>query len=43
MQIIIYRMVTNKVLLYSTDDCIQYPMIKYNGKEDEKEYIYMYN
>ena len=35
--------INNKVLLYSTGNYIQYPVIKNNGKEDEKEYIYMYN
>ena len=23
----------NKVLLYSTENCVQYPMINYNGKD----------
>ena len=31
----------NKVLLYSTGNYIQYPMINHNGKEYEKEYIYV--
>ena len=31
----------NKVLLYSTGNYIQYPVINYNGKEYEKEYIYI--
>ena len=31
----------NKVLLYSTGNCIQYPVINHNGKEYEK-YVYMY-
>ena len=35
--------INNKVLLYSTGNYIQYPAIKHNGKEYEKEYIYMYN
>ena len=29
----------NKVLLYSTGNCIQYSVINHNGKEYEKEYI----
>ena len=33
----------NKVLLYSTGNYIQYPVINHNGKEYEKECIYMYN
>ena len=43
MQIIIYRMDTNKVLLYSTGNYIQYPVINHNGKEYEKECIHTYN
>ena len=35
--------VNNKVLLYSTGNCIQYPVINHNGKEYEKEYTYMCN
>ena len=31
----------NKVLLYSAGNHIQYPVIKYNGKEYEKECKYM--
>lgn len=31
-----------KVLLYSTGDCIQYPVTDHNEKEYEKE-IHMYN
>ena len=33
----------NRVLLYSPENYIQYSMIKHNGKEYEKECIYMYN
>ena len=33
--------VNNKVLLYSTGNYIQYPVINHNGKEYEKEYIYI--
>ena len=29
----------NKVLLYSTGNYIQYPVINHNGKEYEKEYV----
>ena len=28
--------IKNKVLLYSTENCIQYPVINHNGKEYEK-------
>ena len=35
--------INNKVLLYSTGNCIQYPVVNHNGKEYEKEYTYMYN
>ena len=31
-----------KVLLYSTGNYIQYPVINHHGKEYEKEYIYLY-
>ena len=33
--------INNKVLLYSTGDYIQYPVINHNGKEYKKN-IYMY-
>ena len=33
--------INNKVLLYSTGNDTQYPMIKHNGKEDEKECTYI--
>ena len=32
----------SKVLLYSTGNCIQHPVINLNGKEYEKEYINIY-
>ena len=35
--------INSKVLLYITGDYIQYPVINHNGKEYEKECIYMYN
>ena len=37
--------INNKVLLYSTENHIQYPMINHNGKEYLKKniYIYIYN
>ena len=35
--------INNKVLLYSTGNYIQYPVINHNGKEFEKEYIYIYS
>ena len=44
MQTIIYRM-NKQVLLYSTGNYIQHPVINNNGKEYEKEcvfYIYIY-
>ena len=34
--------INNKVLLYSTGNYIQYPVINHNGKEYEKEYIYIH-
>ena len=33
--------INNKVLLYSTGNYIQYPVINHNGKEYEKKYIYV--
>ena len=39
---VLYReWMNNKVLLYSTENYIQYPVINHNGKEYEKEYIYV--
>ena len=35
--------INNNVLLYSTENYMQYPMINHNGKEYKKECIYMYN
>ena len=36
--------INSKVLLYSTENYIQYPTINHNGKEyKKKECIYMYN
>ena len=33
--------INNKVLLHSTGNYIQYPGINHNGKEYEKEYMYI--
>ena len=33
--------INSKVLLYSTGNYIQYPVINHNGKEYEKEYMYV--
>ena len=39
---LLYReWINNKVLLYSTGNYIQNPVINHNGKEYEKEYIYV--
>ena len=38
----IYRMDKHKVLLHSTGNYIQYPVRNHNGKEYEKECIYVY-
>ena len=35
--------INNKVLLYSTGNYIQYPVISHSEKELEEEYIYRYN
>ena len=32
----------NRVLLYSKGNYIQYPVINHDGKQYEKEYIYIY-
>ena len=37
----INRMDSNKVPLYSTGNCIQFPGINYNGKEYEKDCVYI--
>ena len=34
--------INNKVLLCSTENYIQYPIINHNGKKHEKELIYMH-
>ena len=34
--------INNKVLLYSTGNYIQYPMIRHSGKEYKKECAYIY-
>ena len=40
---LLYReWINNKVLLYSTGNYIQYPVINQNGKECETDYIYIY-
>ena len=33
--------INSKVLLYIADDCIQYPMINYNGKEYLKKNVHV--
>ena len=33
--------INNQVLLYSTGTYTQYPVINHNGKEYEKEYLYV--
>ena len=44
LQLIYIEWINNKVLLHSTGNYIQYPMINHNGKEYlKKECIYMYN
>ena len=36
------KQINDRDLLYSTRDYIQYFVITYNGKESEREWIYMY-
>jgi len=38
---LLYREGLNKVLLYSTGKYIQYPVMNYDRKEYEKEYLYV--
>ena len=38
-----FMQMDNQVLLYSTGNYIQYPVINHNGKAYEKECVYMYN
>ena len=40
-KVVYVEWINNKVLLYSTGNYIQYPVINRNGKEYEKEYIYV--
>ena len=41
---LLYReWINHKVLLYTTGNYIQYPVINHNGKEYKKECTYMYN
>ena len=42
-QLLHLEWINNKVLLYSTENYIQSPGINHNGKEDKKEWIYVYN
>ena len=40
---LVYReWINHKVLLYSSGNHIQYPVINHNGKEQENIYIYIY-
>ena len=34
--------ISNKVLFYSTGNYIHYPVTNHNGKEYDKEFIYIY-
>ena len=42
MQTGIIEWINNKVLLYSTGNYIQNPVINHNGREYEREYIHVY-
>ena len=42
-ELVYIEWINNNVLLYGTGKYIQYPVIKCNGKQYEKECIYMYN
>ena len=39
---LLYTEWINKALLYNTGNDTQYPVINHNGKEYEKEYVYIY-
>ena len=39
METITLKWINNKVLICSTENCFQNPVINYNGKEDKKECI----
>ena len=41
MHISVYKIDKQQVLLYSTGNSIQYLVINHNGKDHEKEYIYI--
>ena len=39
---LLYKEWINKILLYSTGNYIQYPIINQTGKEYDKEWIYIF-
>ena len=41
MMLLYIEWINNRILLYSTGNCIQYPVINHNEKEFLKECIYM--
>ena len=41
-KLVYIKRINNKVLLYSTGNHIQNPVINHNGKENEKEYVFTY-
>ena len=43
LKVLYVKQTNNKVLLYSMGSYIQYFVTNYNGKEYEKEYVYMYD
>ena len=42
-KLLLIKWIDNKILLFSTENNIQYSMINQNGKEYKKECIYVYN
>ena len=38
-QLLCMEGINKKILLYSTENCIQYPMINHNGREHKIEYV----
>ena len=42
MQLLYREWIKNKILLYNIGNYIEYPVINHKGKENEKEYVYIY-
>ena len=42
-KLLLIEWMKNVVLMYSTENSIQYPGINHSGKEQKKEHMYVYN